>query len=75
MNVTVKHLGCMKRLAVPACLTIASATTLPVPAYALPDGFPNLSQFTETAAAQIKRNTQATINSFAAFKTPDGLEC
>lgn len=66
----------MKRIAVSACAVIATSIILPIPAYALPDGFPDLSQFTETKVEHIKRSTQASsIEAFAAFKTPDGLMC
>lgn len=66
----------MKRFTVPACLAIASATTFPALAYALPNGFPDLSQFTETTVEHIKRSTQASsFDSFASFRTPDGLVC
>lgn len=65
----------MRHLTIPAAATILLAATHPGYALAAPEGFPDPSQFTETTVEHIKRNTQATINSFAAFKTPDGLEC
>lgn len=66
----------MKRIAAFACAAIALSMTAPAPAYALPDGFPNPSQFTETTVEHIKRSTQASSSeTFAAFRTPDGLVC
>jgi hypothetical protein len=64
----------VKRLAILAGMIPVVAAGTTGTASAVPDGFPDVSQYTETTADYIKRSTQAgSDKTFAAFRTPDGL--
>ncbi len=55
-------------------VAIASVAAIPGYASAMPDGFPDPAQFTETAVAPIKSISRAG-SLYARFETPDGLRC